>query len=335
MLNKILERSKSKPVWIVSLLFSGVLLALVVSQLDWATFRAVSSRIDRLFVALAVLLLLLEGVITALRIRFFTGMCATVSSALTANAWYSLLLIILPARLGEVAAILIFEHHFGQKFGAAAMSIVSQRLFDLVILSTFFCLCLSSLTGLIDTTPMFLLAGLVGGGGLLVLFNLENCLTLVARTPIAEKPKLRAVYRLILQARMWVRHIMPHHRTGVAVLLTLAKWVCNLGGIALLLFAVKLDLSLVDSFVVAAAYNFLAIAPLQTVGGIGVGEVGLMLLLRAFSVDLPIAAAVSILVRLVLLLAPLLFWLLIMIKNRNCSKAPLVSAASQREAVDR
>ena len=335
MLNNIQATSKSKPVWIIGLLVSLLLLALVVSQIDWQTFRAVSGRINWHYVGLAVALLLLEGIVTALRIHLFTGMRSKLSSALTANAWYCLMLIILPARLGEVAAIAIFERHLGQKFGAATMSIISQRLFDLIILSTFFFLCLSSLTGLINTTPMLLLGGLVGGGALLAMFNLENCLTLLANSAIAQKPKLRPIFKLLLQARMWVRHIFPRNRTGYAIFLTIAKWGCNLTAIALLLFAFELDLSLRESLVIATAYNFLAIIPLQTVGGIGVGEAGLTLLLSAFSVDLPIAAAVSILMRLVLLFSPLLFWLIIMVINRVFPKAEPGSAKSPRQAVDR
>ena len=55
---------------------------------------------------------------TAARIRICTEGPPRFSAALKTNAWYVLFLIILPARLGEAAAVLLFRRFLGQNAGA-------------------------------------------------------------------------------------------------------------------------------------------------------------------------------------------------------------------------
>ena len=62
----------------------------------------------------------------------------------------------------------------------------------------------------------------------------------------------------------------------------------------------------------AAAFNFLAVVPLQSVGGIGVSEVGLAGLLMVFGASVEYAASMTIVVRVILLSTPVLYWVLVM-----------------------
>lgn len=266
--------------------------------------------------AVAFLFLLLEGIMTALRIWLFAGKKPCVGSALKANAWYVLLLVVLPARLGEVVAIVVFERYLGQKYGAAAMSIVAQRLYDVIVLGTFFLIALLGLGDFMDKEIMGIAAVLLIGFSLFVLVRLDMFLTISAlffkKMNIGHAGITKKIMRLILQARLYSRHNLNRRDIPMALILTIGKWVSNLAALVFLFMALHLGLSFFENIIVASAYNFLAIIPLQTIGGIGVGEAGLALLLVGMSLTASVAAGASLMIRFVILLFPFIFWGMVM-----------------------
>ena len=95
-------------------------------------------------------------------------------------------------------------------------------------------------------------------------------------------------------------------------LLTLGKWICILGGFVLLARGLMLGLDVAEGVTAAAAYNFLAVLPLQTVGGFGLGEAGLTGVLVVFGLPLGLAAGASVVMRLTLIAVPVAFWVVVM-----------------------
>ncbi len=306
-----MKKAKSRS-WIYGSALSLLLLAVVLMQTDVATITGLLRSAAWPALAAAFLCLTGEGFFTALRIRLFTGKKICRSDALRANAWYVLLLVLLPARLGEIAAVEVFRRLLGQTYGAAAMSIVAQRLYDVAVLGAFFLAALAGLGGMKISGIAWLAAFVAMVAAVLFLRHLIFFLTLGAVIlRRGGRGVSRKILRLILQARTWDRHIM---RRGVfipALFFTTMKWVCNLGALVFLFASVHLGLGFFEATAMAAAYNFLAIIPVQTVGGIGAGDAGLTLLLIAAGLDKNIAAGASILVRLAIIVFPFLFWLMV------------------------
>lgn len=302
--------------WITASLISLVLLALVVAQVNWTDLRAMLAGAAWSLIALALVLFTAEGVMTALRIRLFAGGRPTIATALKTNAWYVLLLVILPARLGEVAAILVFNRYLGQRAGAAAASIVTQRLYDVIVLGALFLIGLIGLQSAENTPAMTAVALILMALAVGVLIMLEKFLTLLfmilKRLPAARGTLLYKLRRLVLQARLYNRHGLKPRQIPGAVLLSLGKWTANLGAVVCLLAALHLGLPFFEKMSIAAAYDFLAIIPLQTIGGIGIGEAGLTLLLATAGIATPSAAGASLLIRVVILAFPFIFWGLVM-----------------------
>lgn len=299
-------------VWGCASFISLFLLSLVLVQVDFEQSWNMVRHASIFLIGLALLCLFFEGVMTALRLWIFAGRRPHVFSALQANAWYVLLLVLLPARLGEVAAIVIFQKHLGQKYGAAAASIIMQRLYDVIILGLVFLIALLGLGNVLDTQLMAIVAlGFVMLCGV-VLVKIEIFLTALAiifnkiRTPF-----FRPLRRLVLQARGYSRHRFHDKNMLPAFILTVGKWIGNLGALTLLFMALGLDLNSFEKITTAAAYNFLAIIPLQTVGGIGVGEAGLALLLIGMGLGTSLAAGASLIIRLVVLVFPFIFFAVI------------------------
>ena len=195
------------------------------------------------------------------------------------------------------------------------MSVVTQRLYDVIVLGVFFLIALIGLSDLLGRQPLAIGAVVIVAMALIAVLRIDLALALIA-SPLrkAERRKkglARSALRLLLQARTWSRHVFTRRDVAAALGLTTLKWACNLGGLVMLFMALNLSLTLFESLVTAAAFNFLAIIPLQTVGRLGVGEAGLTLLLATMGLGVSIAASASIMVRIVVVLFPLLFWLVI------------------------
>ena len=314
--------------WTTALIVSAGLLVLVLVQIDWSAFPSLLAEIGWPPIVLAGALLLAEGVVTALRLRLFAGQGGggpPLSAALRANAWYVLLLVTLPARLGELAAVAVLRAELGQTTGAAAISLLAQRLFDVALLAGLFLVALLGLPSMGASSdpspatgpswPGLALAGILVVLGVAAgLARLDLWLRLAAALltrygPHAALP--RTLLRVVLQARRWAERHWSRGLVAPALGLTLAKWGCNLGALVALLAAGGSGLSELELIVVAASYNGLAVVPLQTVGGIGLGEAGLMGLLAAFGVPLAAAAAVALVTRMVVIVAALAFWVLV------------------------
>ena len=123
-------------------------------------------------------------------------------------------------------------------------------------------------------------------------------------------------FRIVLQARIWHRHHLNNQLIGKAVFVSTCKWMCNLGGLFFLFFSMNLSIANIELLLAACSYNFLAIIPIQTIGGFGVTEAGLTGILTFFDLDIESAASVSILSRLVLIFIPFLFFLLVYSYNQ-------------------
>ena len=91
--------------WTIAIGSSAVLLALVIAQIDVRAARELVRATDYGWVAAGIAMLLVEGVVTALRFRLLARGAVRLRDSLLATAWYVLMLIGLPARLGEIAGI--------------------------------------------------------------------------------------------------------------------------------------------------------------------------------------------------------------------------------------
>ncbi len=311
MLSKLSQKSAiNKPaLWGVSLVVSLGLLAFVFMQADVGQAASMLENLSRPFLGVAFIFLIMEGIATALRLWLFAAKKPCLNEALQANAWYVLLLVILPARLGEVAAVVVLERYLGQKYGAAAMSIVMQRLYDMIVLGAIFLIALLGLGDFIDRTFMSVVSLVLILIVIFVLARLEFFLTVAALLVKKAPKKLR---RLVLQARLYSRHGFKTRDIPLALLLTLVKWTSNLAALMFLFMSLHLGLGIFENITVAAAYNFLAIIPLQTIGGIGIGEAGLALLLTGTGLDVSAAASASLMIRFVILVFPFIFWVMVM-----------------------
>jgi len=311
-------RQRTNPfIWISATVVSLILLALVFSQVDWDLTAKIILEASPIFLTCYFLLFIAEGIFTTLRFYLLTPNQPKLSACFKVNAWYVVFLIMLPARLGEVIVILLLKQYLNQNASPALMNILIQRLFDVIILSSIFLITALSLAPFTNSNYLNIIAIIIIILVSIMLFWIEYLLAIPARFIINKyaRPKnkwLRHFLRMLLQARIWRRHRLTTLKSVQTIFLTICKWTCNLGGFVFLMKAIQLPLALSSSIVTGAAYNFLSIIPIQTIGGFGVSEAGLTSLLLLSGMSLTLAASAAIIVRFAIIVAPFLFWSIVM-----------------------
>lgn len=319
----------NKSLWIISISISLILFAIVLSQLDIQLLRhSVTQELKLYLLLIAIILLILEGIMTALRILVFASGTHKFHSALYANAWYVFFLIFLPARLGEVAAVYILQKYMHQSRGASVMSIILQRLLDLIILATIFIILITLMTDVFSTnTSVIISISFILFLSIIYIFRLEfisyAAIQFSHISNVRRKPILRAIYRTLLQARLWNKQFKNSKKLPKLILITILKWLANLAAITLIFLSINSTLRLSDSLIISVLYNFLAVIPIQTIGGIGISEAGLTaLFLNLANLSIASAVAISIFTRLIIILFPFLFFLLAFTYNKYQSTNP-------------
>lgn len=297
--------------WLVSITSSLLLLSLVVGQVDWRVARSLIFSIDYGWVAGGIALLIVEGLITAARFRLLARTTASYSDCLKATACYVVMLILLPARLGEVAGIGFIARYMHERAGAAAASLLFQRVFDVIILVTVLAaVCFLTIGGL-GTLPVLGSTVVVTTLLILLLIRLEALLAVVVRPLLHRRQEKwpRMFIRTALQVRMVRRHHINWRRGLKLSGYTVLKWIANLSAIACVVLAVAPVLTPLTAVGVGIVYNLAAVIPIQTVGGFGISEAALLGSFSWMGFPLETGAPIAIGIRLVLISAPILFWL--------------------------
>lgn len=305
--------TRARTVWLVSIVSSALLLGLVLAQVDWTVAQSIAGTIDYVWIGAGIGLLLMEGVVTAARFALMARPAARFRQCLVTTAWYVLLLIGLPARLGEVAGIALIVRYMQQRAGTAAASLIFQRVFDMVVLVSLLGVFSIAALGARDLTAILLPVAAVVAALIAAVIYLEQLLAWCARPFLARRDEKwpRRIARVLLQARGVRRHHMDRRRTLVLAALTVAKWLANLTGIGCVVLAVVPALPAVSAFGLGIVYNLAAVIPIQTIGGFGISEAVLLGGFKWLGYSLSAGAPLAIAIRIALISAPLLFWILI------------------------
>ena len=295
--------------WATAILSSIVLIGFVISLVDWRQATAVVSGANKRLLLFGVTLLALEGFITAQRILLLSIGSASYTQCLRATAWYVLLLLALPARLGEVAGVGTLIRYVNQLPGEAAVNLLLQRIFDVLVLGT-----------LLGAASVFSVSGdhrtiALGGAILLVglllfaIINLAALIGLLARLLYRWRKSIwvHRLLKFVLQARRSVKQHINLVVAGKLMTLTVIKWFFILAGITCVVLSVVADLDPVSAFGVGVAYNLAALIPLQTIGGAGITEVVLLGSFKWLGYTAVSGATLAIAIRLALLVGPILF----------------------------
>ena len=296
------SRTNNRTLWLASAAVSGGLLCLLFLVVNPSELGHAFAVIDLRFAGLALLLLTIEALSTAWRIQTCAKTGVSYAHGVYANAWYVLWITLLPARLGEIAGISVFQKVLLMHPGRATASLIVQRLYDLVILGGFLVIGLSVTLLPMEAARPMVLAILFLMSCLIV--SLTFWLTCLGKLIYPLKGRYAFASKLLrfcLHARQWCKQHMNVKAVLLLTLQTLLKWLANLTALLLLFYACKISLPVDTLFVVAILTHFLAAIPLQSIGGIGIVEAGLTSMLVYFGITAEQAIATSLFIRIVVI----------------------------------
>ncbi|MCG8450642.1 MAG: flippase-like domain-containing protein [Pirellulales bacterium] len=299
---------KSVASWLAGLLISSILLGLVIFQIEPDDFLKLAGRINSYYFIPGIIFLFLEGIFTSLRVHKLNSGRLAFATSLRVTAWYVLFLLIIPARLGELSMVVLLNRHMNLSYGSAVTNLLVQKLLDLLVLALVFLFSSVVVFELFQMEILVIIAFVIVMAMIVILLRLEGILTIIAAYTFRFRAIIsRKILFNILRSRSWARHHMTQKLVLEACSVTFLKWLCNIAGFICIMYSLDLSFGMFRDILVSITYNFLAIIPLQTIGGIGLGEAGLMGILALFGMPLTSAASASILMRIGFILAPIVF----------------------------
>lgn len=310
-LRRVLSFLEHRNAWWAAAVGTAVMVLFFALTLDGAALRAAWQSISlRLFLVTAALISI-NGLLDGWWLSIITR--APQHNAYRVVAWHMLLSSILPARLGDLGWMYCMHIWLAQPLARAVFVTFYHRLQDFIIVSLMLMLSLAIVRSHIGGTPLLiasLLVLLVMG---VVCVSLGQLLGVLAAIVLKlqrrfHRPWLRQALEHVLRVRIWYRHRLERKQVLWSFVVIVLRWVTILAAVAIVISALAGPVSASDSFLLANAYVYFGIVPLQSVGGFGSGEAGLAWMLTHYGVPLAKASAVGLLLRLLINLVHVTLW---------------------------
>lgn len=223
--------------------------------------------------------------------------------------------IALPARLGDVVGVVVLNRYLEQTRVAAAMSILSQRLYDLILIGVIFTVSAMLIGADLGQETAILVGIAVVGLTAFIQIRLVSIIRLLSIGLVAlgwpRSDKVRKhIARIVLKAYAWQRHrFKPLSRTRILGT-TAVKWLLNIGAVVLVLKALEPTIPVAESIAAGSAYVLLGSIPVKSVGGIGLGDAGLLGILLLIGFDKARSAGGVVILRSVVIISQLTYWVI-------------------------
>lgn len=299
-------------VWLPAVLVSLVLLGFVIGQADFHFLGSLWRRADLAYLLLGSLGVALDGFLTAWRLRVLHlgRPRRTYGVYLRIVVLHGYLLQLLPARLGELPYLVMMRRRLGMPTGEVFASFIYQRLLDSMVLGLFFLSALVLMLGDRHDLGAWLPAvGAICALFLLAFLQVEWFATVFARIMHRFHSGGNAVTRwwlkALLAARRWSQRLRANQVRWKAVTLSFLRWSAEMVTIWATFRVFGIQLGIVEVLFLGAGLMFVAVIPLQAIGGFGVSEAGLAGLLVATGYPWQEATATALVVRVAIVITQL------------------------------
>jgi len=288
---------------------TAVLLAALAWLVPWGEVGALWASVDTGWVWAVAAATVAGHLIAAVRLKAMLPghRIAVLRDGLTLNLAHGAAMLLLPARLGELVFLGLLRRDLGLSTGGAAVLIVAQRLQDLVAVAAFLALSLLlKAAGLPEGVPVVLAGGATAvlAAALAAVLAMAPALKLAERLLRGRPGRLaRGLTALVLQARRAVGRGGPV--APRPMLLTLVFWATEMAALHAALRAFGHTADLASSLFLGSGLSLVFALPIQTVGGLGLGEGGLAALLMLDGMGREAALTLGVSARLLLLAVPL------------------------------
>ena len=306
--------------WVVGGSLSVLILGWLLSFADISSFRQFAHAFDTGFAFAMVaataagyfagawrLNLLVQTIVPA---QFGKDMAVTVS--------HRFFLAVLPARLGEIAYVILLKRHYNISFGLGAATLIVSRVYDVIVVAIAF---LIGIVGSIETSEsrphlIAISIGMVSICVAIIVFAPKSLTLLAAICYSGFLPRARWVrkfQRSVLIARRWVRSELSPKLHFYLLISTTIRWMLDFIAVYFAFTCIGVSLSALGVMFLAGGMNLIGGLPIQTIGGFGLLEAGMTGLLMLLGFERGSAVSAAVISRLAMFLIPVLFWILWML----------------------
>ena len=310
-LRRVLSFLEHRNAWRAAAVGTAVMVLFFALTLDGAALRAAWQSISLRLLLVTAALISINGLLDGWWLSVITR--APQRYAYRVVAWHMLLSSILPARLGDLGWMYCMHVWLAQPLARAVFVSIYHRLQDFIVISVMLMLSLAIVRSHIGGTPLLIVSLLVLLVVGVVCASLAQLLGVLAAIVLKlqrrfHRPWLRQALEHVLRVRIWYRHRLERKQVLLSFVVIVLRWVTILAAVAIVISALAGPVSAGDSFLLANAYVYFGIVPLQSVGGFGSGEAGLAWMLTHYGVPLAKASAVGLLLRLLINLVHVSLW---------------------------
>ncbi len=301
--------------WLAAALGTVLMVLFFVLTLDGAALRSAWQSISPRLLLVTAVLISINALLDGWWLSIITR--APRRNAYRVVAWHMLLSSILPARLGDLGWIYYIHTWLAQPLARAVFVTFYHRLQDFMVVSLMLILSLAIVRTHIGGAPLLiatLLVLLVMAG---VCASLGQLLGILAAIVLKlyrrfHRPWLHLALEHVLRVRIWYRHRLARKQVLLSFVVIVLRWVTILAAVAIVICTLASPIAASDSFLLANAYIYFGIVPVQSVGGFGSGEAGLAWMLTHYGVPLAKASALGLLLRLLINLVHVSLWAVVL-----------------------
>ena len=308
---------QSTKITFIAVLVSILLLAILFKLSDFDSLIGSVATINITFVLVSFLIFLLTIIIVSLRLLFVLHLSAKEKfiPSLDISVIHTVLLCILPARLGDVCYPFLLNKNLNIIMSHSVVNLLVLRLYDFLV---------SALLFLISTVMLSINAAdkLVLQKTALVFFIIAISIlgtmkyfSSVYIIPNKYKDKSKKLGKFIgilsqLQEGFNVISIVDHI---ILFSMTCLKWTLSIGVIFFIFRSLNMNILVAETILVTTGMNLVVALPIQTVGGFGITEAAMAFLLGLVGYATDQAVSYSLATRFIWLAMPLsigIIWLL-------------------------
>ncbi|UCE89122.1 MAG: flippase-like domain-containing protein [Pseudomonadota bacterium] len=296
-----------------TLLVSFLLLALVLWKADWSIIQTKIRQIEVHDMAAVFVVYFIFCISKTFRLGAMLpkGVRPGFPALFRVMAKHGFYLSVLPGRLGDLVYASLLKDSTGVAQGLGFASLYVVRVYDLLALSVMTTIAIWGADLSTSQAARAALAVMFAGSILLAVF-LQPTMRAAALLVHKLHSSMSGVFLLRIANAIEESARELDEKTGLwshVQLLgaTAVSWLCIVLVYQVLLSAFDLDIPLTGTVLLVAMVNLVGLLPIQTIGGFGVKEGGLVMGFSVLGMSLESASSHAILVRFIVYLLPILF----------------------------
>ena len=286
---------------LIAAAISGGIVALLLTFMPWSEAALVWRSLSPFALAAPAAVLALGYAVSSVRLQTMMPRGPSFLDGVLVCAWHGLAMLVLPARLGEIALVEGLRRYAGLGRGGGVAILLLQRIHDLLLTSLAFCV---GALGLIVGHPQLGVLVTVAVVILVILAcSLDRILGWSAALVANRTGRFWGRLHALFVEGQETAAASTVGRVPLLIAGTVLFWATEFSALWLVFRGFGVVLDLMTLLFVAAGLAFVSALPLPTIGGLGVAEGGLavLLLTAGFQPDLAITLGISVRLTLVAL----------------------------------